>query len=365
MPYIECTRTCRVEPTFRTHQVSGIFDLPTDQPQSESLKAEVPDLDDDWRLGAIVGSSGSGKTTIARAAYGKRALLNPSWNPRRAIVDQLGDHPIDSITKVLTSLGLGSVPTWLKPFHVLSCGEQFRCTLAHALLNSRSIVVCDEFANLLDRTLARNVSISIAREIRRPGCTKRFVAVTSHRDVLQWLQPDWSLDMNDQTLTWRRLRRPELRFAVHRCHRALWPRFARHHYLAGSLSCAAKCYAALENELPIAFCAVISLLGRPQIHRITRLVTLPDYQGLGIGGKLLDRVAQAERNEGYRVHITTSHPALVRFLGQSHRWRSLGRRFVTDGPRQIGNCPLRTSRGRFTESFEFTPPPASISAIAA
>ena len=360
MSHVECSRSCEVESTFRTHQVMGMLDLPIDLAQGEFFAVDVPGLDEDWQIGAIVGCSGTGKTTVARAAFGEDALREPKWNRRRAIIDQLSDQPIEQITRVLTSVGLGNAPSWLRPFHVLSCGEQFRCQIARKILGGKSLLVCDEFTSALDRKLARNLCISISRYIHREECKSRLVAVTNHIDVLPWLTPDWTLDMNTNALHWRRLRRPSLQFAVRRCHRSLWPRFARHHYLSGSLSCAAKCYAALENGLPVAFCAVISMLGRPEIHRITRLVTLPDYQGLGIGGKLLNRVAKAERDEGYRVHITTSHPGLVHFLERSQLWRSRGRRLVTDAPRQIGNCPLRTSLGRLTATFEFVSDPSAI-----
>jgi GNAT superfamily N-acetyltransferase len=365
MAKVNCTLTCQVEATFRTHQIQGMFDLPIEHAQSESFAVDLPGPNEEWTIGVIVGPSGSGKTTLARAAYGDQALAEPTWNPDRAIIDQLGDQPIEQITRVLTSVGLGSAPSWLRPYHVLSGGEQFRCQLARKILSGDSLVVCDEFTSPLDRVVARNLCIAVSRFIRRAHGDARLVVVSSHCDILRWLTPDWTLDMATRSLRWRRLRRPPLRFAVHRCPRSLWDRFARHHYLSGSLSCAAKCYAAVENENPIAFCGVISMFGRPDIHRISRLVTLPAYQGLGIGSRLLERVAQAERGEGYRVHITTSHPALVHFLAHSTCWRNLGRRFVVDPPRQVGICPLRTSRGRFTASFEYLPAARSIAVAAA
>lgn len=360
MPSIHCIRECEIEETFRVHQVMGMLDVPLATAKTESFSIDVPGIDEDWRIGAIIGPSGSGKTTVARVAFGSKALRTPKWSPSRAMIDHLGDRPIEEIMRVLTSVGLGSAPSWLRPYHVLSCGEQFRAQMARRLLSEEPVTVCDEFTSPLDRTLARNLSIAISRHLRREGCSSRFIAIASHIDVLPWLAPDWTLDMSTQSLQWRRLRRPPLHFAVRRCHRSLWSRFAKHHYLSGSLACAAKCYAALEQNEPIAFCAVISMLGRPEIHRITRLVTLPNYQGLGIGGKLLDLVARAERDEGYRVHITTSHPGLASFLDHSRHWRSRGRRLVTDAPRQVGNCLLQTSRGRLTATFEFTPQPPSL-----
>lgn len=365
MSRIECKLSSEVASTFRTEQVRGMFDLPQGAGESHTLSAEIPSVNDDWQIGAIVGDSGAGKTSIARAAYGDEALRTPTWDSRRAIIDQLGDRPIEELTRVLTSVGLGSAPTWLRPFHLLSVGEQFRAQFARQILNGKPLLVCDEFTNSLDRKLARNLCISAARYLRRESQASRLVAVTSHRDVLPWLAPDWVLDMNDPSLSWRSLPRPWIHLQVRGCSRALWPRFARHHYLSGSLSCAVKCYAAYEEQVPIAFCAVLSHLGRPDIHRITRLVVLPEYQGLGVGRNLLERVAAAEFADGYRVRITTSHPAMAQYLSRSLTWRSEGRRFVSDPPRQIGNCPLKTSRGRLTATFEYAPPRAIAKSIAA
>ena len=59
---------------------------------------------------------------------------------------------------------------WLRPFHVLSNGEQFRATIARALAESakgRELVVIDEFTSVVDRTVAQIGSAAIAKTIRR------------------------------------------------------------------------------------------------------------------------------------------------------------------------------------------------------
>src|SRR5207244_1153227 len=42
----------------------------------------------------------------------------------------------------------------------------------------------------------------------------------------------------------RRLRRPEIKLEIRRCHHSAWRLFARHHYLSGGLSKSARCYIA-------------------------------------------------------------------------------------------------------------------------
>lgn len=101
---------------------------------------------------------------------------------------------MDEIEKMFYAVGFGSVPSWLKPFSVLSNGEKMRVELARALLE-KDFVVFDEFTSVVDRQVAQTASMAIHKAIHRTG--KRFVAVTCHYDVLEWLQPDWVFDTND------------------------------------------------------------------------------------------------------------------------------------------------------------------------
>ena len=55
-------------------------------------------------------------------------------------------------------------------------------------------------------------------------------------------------------------------------------------------------------------------------RRISRIVTLPDYQGVGIGKQLLNFVADKYKQQGLRVSIGTSHPAMVQSLRRDKRW---------------------------------------------
>ena len=47
-------------------------------------------------------------------------------------IDGLGERPIKEITGLFTAVGFSSPPSWVKPYQVLSNGEQFRCDLARA-----------------------------------------------------------------------------------------------------------------------------------------------------------------------------------------------------------------------------------------
>jgi GNAT superfamily N-acetyltransferase len=294
--------------------------------------------------------------------FGPSAGDAVEWPTDRAVVDGFGDLPIKHITSLLTAVGLGSPPAWIKPYGVLSNGEQFRCDLARRLAVSHSadpstcadrpVVAFDEFTSVVDRNVARIASAALAKALRQDQLSCRFVAVTCHYDVAEWLEPDWTIDMSTCAFHRRRLRRPRITLQVFRCHRRLWAMFARHHYLTGSLPNAARCYIALWEGVAVAFCATVSLIGHQRRWRISRLVTLPDYQGVGIGMRLAETVAELHGAQQERVNVTASHPSLIRHCLRSPRWRRVGlSKGGRPGRRFIAN--YRGSPGRSVVSFEY------------
>ena len=52
------------------------------------------------------------------------------------MIDGFGHLPIKELTSLLTAVGFSSPPSWIKPYHVLSTGERFRCDLARALADA-------------------------------------------------------------------------------------------------------------------------------------------------------------------------------------------------------------------------------------
>lgn len=319
------TVECRVFDSFRVQQVAGLFDVPITEKTRQSFSVEVPDVSEDWSMGAIVGPSGSGKSTIARKVFGENLYGGNAWPTDQAVVDCFGEASIRQITQVLTAVGFSSPPSWVKPYHVLSNGEKFRCDLAKALMSEVPLVAFDEFSSLVDRTVAKVGSAAVAKSIRSGRINKRFVAVTCHYDIVEWLEPDWVLDMATGTLARGRLcRRPEIRLEVFRCENAAWNLFAKHHYMSNALHPAAQCYMATWNDEPVAFIAMIANFGHKGFWRISRVVTLPDYQGLGLGTKLTEAVGDIYREQGKRVTILASHPAILRHCEKSPLWRLTG-----------------------------------------
>ena len=358
---------CPVHRSFRVEQVAGMFDVPLEEKSQQRFSVEVPDDDEDWTIGAIVGPSGSGKTTIARQAYGKALFTGAKWPRDKAVVDGFGKCSIKEVTATLTAVGFSSPPAWVKPYQVLSNGEQFRCNRARAMLSGQPVIAYDEFTSVVDRNVAKIGSAAVSKAIRKGNLKKRFVAVTCHYDILEWLEPDWVVDMATCSLVRGRLRRPEIRLEIVGCKREAWGMFAKHHYLSASMAAASRCYLAMWDGTPVAFGSLCASFGHKGWLRIGRLVVLPDYQGVGIGGAILDAVAEVGKALGRRIGLTTSHPAMRTRCTGSNLWRLLAVQ-PQGSPRQThrnqNGQKVRNAHGRAICRFEYIGPATPLASVA-
>ena len=323
MPSADILRTVAIERTPRVMQLEGMFDLATAK-VSESKWSVHLDPPAEWNVGLIVGASGSGKSTVAKEFFGKNMVSGHKWPENKAIVDAFpAKCGIKDVTELLSSVGFSSPPSWLRPFRVLSNGEQFRVTIARALAEQPDLLVFDEFTSVVDRNVAKVASAAIAKCVRRRK--QKFIAVSCHHDIIEWLQPDWIYEPAADHLTVSRgeLRRPKIELEIFRVHYQAWSLFRKHHYLNTDLNRAAACYVALWQGVPVAFSAWLPLAsGTVQAgYREHRTVTLPDYQGVGIGNAISGCLASMWRGLGKRVFSATSHPSMTFARERSPLWR--------------------------------------------
>src|SRR6266436_7450129 len=129
----------------RVAQVEGLFDIPPTKNVHLDWDVRLPLEEKPWNIGLIVGPSGSGKSTVARALFGCQMDLQgslPAWPDDQSIMDGFPPGmPIKEVVELLSSVGFSSPPAWLRPFRVLSTGEQFRVTLAWLLACVPELVV--------------------------------------------------------------------------------------------------------------------------------------------------------------------------------------------------------------------------------
>lgn len=307
-----------------------------------------PDLPDEWGIGVIVGASGTGKSTLLRN-FG-----NPGeheWAANKSVASHFGNAD-DAIAK-LSAAGLSSVPEWVKPYHALSNGQQFRADLARSLHDGALI---DEYTSVVDRNVAQAASRGFSRYARSNGL-KNIVLSTCHRDVVPWLEPDWVMD-TDSGLCYigRWLQRPTIALTLRPADKSVWRHFRQHHYLSGDLADSAHSYIAEWGGVMVGFVAMMSFPnGNIQRgYRFHRIVTHPDYQGLGIGPAMTNAMADYYCRNGKRVFIKTSHPRLGLYCeSRVDLWKptSSNRTHVTLDSYKHNSWKFDVDR--FVYSFEF------------
>ena len=350
-------RESAVQDSFRVAQVCGMFDVPPGEAIRHEWRVSLPVAEQPWHVGLIVGSSGSGKSTIAREVF-PHAYHHTgfAWDLAASILDGFpAEMGIRQITEALSSVGLSSPPMWLKPFGHLSNGQQFRAELARCLCDPAEVIVFDEFTSVVDRQVAQVCSAAVSKLIRR-RLRPQLVAVSCHFDIIDWLQPDWVFDVNLNRFEWRCLRRhPSIELRINETPRETWQLFRGHHYLSANLPGQAKCYVATWNGEPVGFCGVMT---QPhptadKLMRASRLVVLPDYQGVGIGARLSEFVAAHYTEAGYRFRAVCAHPALIAHRSRSPLWKAATRKMHSRQPSLDTSTVRPGSTGRLTMAFEF------------
>lgn len=88
------------------------------------------------------------------------------------------------------------------------------------------------------------------------------------------------------------------------------------------MATACQCYGLYDNNNIIGF---IGILHQPhpinsKLKRVSRLVILPDYQGIGLGTKFLNFMAEMYIKEGYDFSIITTAKNLISALRKSNNW---------------------------------------------
>lgn len=190
VPNFEIRRSTPISHSFRVARVQSAFDIPRADEAVFTLDGALPIDEREWRIGLVCGPSGSGKTQLAQELWPDAYCRPATWDRDAAVVDGFPEAmSADAVMTALTAAGFSSSRDWVKPFRVLSNGQQFRAELARAVA-CHDFAVFDEFTSTVNREVARAASIALSKWLRRsPG--KRFVAVSCHDDIADWLEADW------------------------------------------------------------------------------------------------------------------------------------------------------------------------------
>jgi len=305
-------KTSSVRTNEITEQISVAFDYVFD---GESVfDCVIPDIPDDYKIGLIVGSSGSGKSTILNTLGRHEDFL---WPPNEAVVSSFKDA--DDAKNRLSGVGFNSVPSWMRPYSVLSTGEKFRADMAISIKDNACI---DEFTSVVDRVVARSCACAINRYINAAGF-KKVTFSSCHKDIIDWLQPCWIYDTDAMKLLDRgAARRPDITVNLYPCNTDVWPLFSRHHYLTGDLNKSSRCWVATWEGQAVGFTAIIAFPNGNFMNawREHRTVVLPEYQGLGLGVRISDAVGKMVLLDGGRYFSKTAHYRMGEYRENSPLW---------------------------------------------
>jgi GNAT superfamily N-acetyltransferase len=322
----------------------------------------IPDLPKEGIV-LIVGNSGSGKSTILRSL----GLTDvPQVDNTKNVIENFSTP--ERGEELLLACGLRTIPAWFRTPNTLSNGEYHRFEMAISL--DQGITTIDEFTSVVDRDTAKSLAYSV-RKYFDENSGVLYIA-SCHRDIIDWLDPDYVYDTDMQELTARRslclrLGRPELTLTIRSTSAKYWQHFSRFHYLDSAISKSAHYYVLLLGDKPIGFHAAIHSTNR-DIHsywRGHRTVILPEFQGMGIGTAFSDAIAELYVSKGLRYFSKTAHPSFGEHREKSPLWRPtstnkksrLGSYLLKDGTARkmpgYGGTTTARDAGRICYSHEY------------
>src|SRR5688500_7390249 len=98
--------SCEDFESYRSARVKSLFNI--SDASNFTLDVSLPIDDGDWQIGLIAGPSGSGKSSLGAALWGREAVYRPRWPADRPIIAAIapaGDF--NAVTGALSSVGLG------------------------------------------------------------------------------------------------------------------------------------------------------------------------------------------------------------------------------------------------------------------
>lgn len=312
--------------SFRAVKAANSLDIDVEKKLTHKLEIKNVDIQN-FNVGLILGASGSGKTSVAKHIFGE--LDHLEINESKPVIDLFPiEMSYEECSELLLGVGLSSVPCWIKPFSHLSNGQQMRAITALKLAQNKLIVIIDEFTSVVDRVVAKAMSLSISKHIRKTN--KKIVLISCHYDITEWLDPNWVIDCNEQQfykIDRGLVRRPNISFNIREVNRKTWRNFSKYHYLNDNLP-GGKIYTFglfLEQKQIgfICFCIYnpTKYNGKSMWH-FNRVVIHPDYVGFGLGMKFVQSTSDIVlKKENCKIMGCFSSIPMFKSLIKNPMWK--------------------------------------------
>ena len=126
--------------------------------------------------------------------------------------------------------------------------------------------------------------------------------------------------------------KPNIHLAVKEGEKHLWKHFHPYHYMTAnspvskSFPSSAKFYTFYwlldGQEILVGCLGVMFQIASYPAKRLTRVVVLPEFQGLGISSKMINSISDYYTSKGFKVYGATYHPRLGEFRQKSPNWEA-------------------------------------------